>query len=340
MTKDHTVSGINVDEESVVKFINLTEKEEWTEKNLDAFVASRGIQYLIQQERESGPNSSVDAVKTFLKKVHGGCSGEQGGWMKAWKEKSTTQKNRDHLLCGDFVEHALSVVESYLPTWAALEGTLYCLPGGSRENYSGMGGIALNLAYENSKAQLTFLIAREAYNYAVTCLIGEKPLLEKCTTPSEFLEAFLAMTHREGMATFVGLKAAGTVDQFLEEQSRDMEKKKKIFGSSFRLAVEGKAREKIDTIKEVFSGPNSLCALFGCAMAKALDDFDEYIGHPIGRDALLSSVSRTGYVTFFEVYRVFDRDSSLLPDVVWEAFEMMKKEKGFRSARENGFFLG
>lgn len=339
MRNDYKASSLNVDDESVLRFINLTKKEEWTGEDLDAFTASRGIQYLIQQEKESGPNSSEDAVKTFLKKVHEGCSGEQGGWTKAFKEKATTQKNlcdlRENLL-----ECALSVVKSYLPAWAALEGTLYFLPGGSREIYSGLGGIAVNLACESAKAQLTFLTAREAYNYAVTCLIGEKPSLEKCTTPSEFLEAFLTMTQREGTATFVGLKAAGMVDQFYQEHLIDMKKKKQIFGNSFRLAMDGKAKENLDTIKDLFSDHTSLCALFGFAMAKALDDYDDYVGHPIGRDALLSSVQGQGYISFFEVYRVFDEDFSLLPEVVWETFEMVKKEKGVRLARENGFFLG
>lgn len=337
------VNGITVDTESIVQFINLLGKEEWSEKDLDKFVSTKGVQYIIWQEKDSGPNVDENAVKTFLKKVHRKLPEEPeecGGWATAYREKTRIQKRLEYIFSrwNYLVERPLSVAADYLPR--QVEGTLYFVPGGARESYSDGSGFAINLgcgAKENT--QWIFLIALEGYRYFLIRAMGEKPDINRCKTPTEFVEAFLNLTHREGMALFVGLKAAGTEEQFYQEYMRDEEKIKDTYGKAFQLALEGEALQEADRIqKEVFSGYTSPAALLGSQMAKALDESDKRVGHTMGKDMLLGSIGKMGFIPFFEVCKPHEIGLSLFPDVVWEAFEKVKKERDIESVGDVHYF--
>jgi len=337
------VDGITVDTESIVQFISLLEKKEWSEKDLDTFVSTEGVQYIIQQEKDSGPNVDEDTVKTFLKKVNRKLPGELeecGGWATAYKEKTRIQKRLEYIFSrwNYLVERPLSVATDYIPRKA--KGTFYFVPGGARESYSDGSGFAINLGCGARKnTQWMFLIALEGYRYFLIRAMGEKPYINRCRTPTEFVEAFLNLTHREGMALFVGLKAAGTEKQFYQEYMRDGEKIKDTYGKAFQLALEGKAPQDADRIqKEVFSGYTSPAALLGSQMAKTLDESDKRVGHTMGKDMLLGSIGEMGFIPFFEVCRPHEIGLSLFPDVVWEAFEKVKKERGVESVGEVHYF--
>lgn len=332
-----SVEGITVDTESVVQFINLIEKEEWSEEDLNRFVSTKGVQYLIQQEK-SGPNFNEDAVKTFLKKANQGFSGELGGWAAAVREKTAIQKRLEYLFSrwNYLVERPLSVVKDYLPEHLR-ESTCYFLPGGGRESYSDEKGFAINLGRVKRDTHWMFLTAWEGYRSFLTRAAGEEPSIKSCKTPSEFAEAFLSITHRLGIATFVALKASGIEEQFYQEHLDD--KKKTLYRKAFQLALEGKAPSEVDRIQETFSGYTSPSAVLGSQMAKALDESIERMGHAMGKDMLRGSVEKLGFISFFKVYKPYETDLSLIPDVVWDAFEMIKKEKGIESAGEAPFFF-
>lgn len=343
MNGENLVDGIAVDTESVVRFLRFAEKERWSEEDLDEFVSTKGVQYLIQQERESGPNNDEDTVKTFLEKAKQGFSGELGGWETAWKEKTSIRKRLDHISSrwNYLVAHPLSVVKDYLPERVTKEpeaGTCYFLPGGSEESYSGGGGFAINLGHgARHDADWMFLIARGAYHLWFTRAAGENPRIAECETPSEFIETFLDLTHREGMATLVGLRASGTEEQFFQENAVDSQKRSK-YSRVFGMALEEEILE-MNMLKEVFSGYTSLSALFGASMAKALERCGEDMGDTLRKDMLLSTVTESGFYNFFEIYAGCGKASSL-PDEVWEAYEKVRKERGFDTVREGPFFFG
>ena len=331
---------ITLDAESVQSFIKLIENPQWTEKDLDRFVSTRGIQFLLQQEKESGPNFSENTVKTYLRRIQKGFSGEQGGWEIAWKERSALQERLTHLLenWDDFVSHCLSVSEEYTPNWAALESTCHILPGGFRESYSDSEEFAINMGHgEKTDPEWMFSIGYEGFHCWLTRVMGERHRIKDCRTPSEFVEAFLDITHREGLALLVGLKAAGIEEQFTEEYATDLEREKKMYARVFEYAVEGRAPKEIEWIQKVFSGYTSPSALLGFQMAKVLDESDETAGHSIGKNMLQGSVTKLGFVFFFELYRYYGRDSPLFPEIVWNAFQNLLQEKGIGSVGE-GFF--
>jgi hypothetical protein len=324
---------------SAQNFIRLAAEDRWTEEDLDQFVSTEGMQYLIEQEKESGPNFSENAVKTFLRRVYKGFSKEQGGWEISWKEKSAIPERLDHLLkkWDDFVGSALSVMREYMPL-ESLEATTYILPGGFKESYSSSQGVALNVGHgEKTDTQWIFFLTREIVRFWIIRTIGEKHIKD-CKTPSEFVEAFLDNTQREGMALLVGLKAAGSEEEFMEACG-DLEKKKKMYSKAFQLALEGRAPKEIEWINEVFSGFASPSALMGFSMAKALDESEKYMGHALGKDMLRQCIGHMGHILFFELYKPYEYELSLFPEIVWDAFTNIKKEKGIGSVGE-GFFPG
>lgn len=325
---------------SAQNFVRLGAEDRWTEEDLDQFVSTEGIKYLIEQEKVSGPNFSENAVKTFLRRVYKGFSEEQGGWEISWKEKSAIPGRLDHLLrkWDDFARSALSAMRDYMPL-EPFEVTAYILPGGFKESYSSSQGIALNIGHgEKTDTQWIFSLTREMVRFWIIRTIGENNI-KTCKTPSEFVEAFLDNTQREGMALLIGLKAAGNEEQFMEACG-DLEKKKKIYTKAFQLALEGRAPKEIAWIQnEVFSGVASPSALMGFLMAQALDESEKYMGHALGKNMLRQCLGHMGHIFFFELYKPYEYELSLFPDIVWDAFANMKKEKGIGSVGE-GFFPG
>ncbi len=339
MNVENPVDRIMFDTESVEKFISLSELGEWSEKDLNRFVSSRGVQYLIQQEREFGPNCSEDAVKTFLKKAKQELSGELGGWANAWKEKTRIRKRLEHILnrWDYLVARPLSIAKEYVPDWARGEGTCYFLPGGSKESYSGSKGFAVNLGHgAKSDPQLMFLITRGAYHFWFTTIAGEDSCIQACKTPSEFVETFLDLTHRGGMAALVGVRAAGIEEQFFQENVIDDEKKER-YGKAFQIALEGKAPE-VDTMKKIFSGYTSPAALFGAVMAKKLEECDLGTNRSLGKDVLYTAIIKRGFFVFFEMYQACAKDSPLLPDTVWKAYEKVRRERSILTPKNGSMY--
>jgi hypothetical protein len=336
------IDGIRFDTESITEFVNLLEKDEWSEEDLDRFVLTEGIQYLIEQEKESGPNFDENAIKTYLKRVKQGYSGEHGGWETAWNEKTRIQKRLDYIFSRQnyLVVRPFEVVRDYLPERIDGEGTCYFLPGGSRESYSDSNGFAINLGHgTKSDLHWIFLMAREAYHFWFAREAGDDPRITKCETPSEFIETFLDLTHREGMATLVGLRAARTEEQFFKENPLDEEKRSK-YADVFQMALEGKVELDDLLYREIFFGHTSPSALFGATIAKTIEECGKELGRGLGRDMLLGTVTGRGFFILFELYKGYDKDPSLLPHPVWDAFERVRKEKELRSAREDPFLLG
>ncbi len=337
MVHHKPVRGIAFDTESVLYFVKLMKEGEWKEKDLNEFVSTKGIQYIIQKERESGLNSSEDIVKTFLKNAKKGISGEQGGWTAALG--ANVEERLDYLLRNwdALVVQPFAAISDYMPERGGIAGTCYFVPGGALESHSGPDGIAINIGYggkEKTRNEWIFLLIREIYYYWITRVAGE-PSISKCETPSEFIEAFLSTTCKRGMALFMGLKAAGLEKTIEPLKITD----RTAFGEAFLLALEGEAPQQRDRIEKVFSGHHSPSALIGLTMAKAIHECGGLMGKKLGKEALFMTFSELGYFPFFEIFKSCDTRPSVLPDSVWKAFDKVKKERNLTSANDI-FFLG
>jgi hypothetical protein len=334
------INGITIDMESVSQFIRLTEKEELLEEDLEKFISTKGIQYLINQEKD-GPNSSKDVVKNHIQMAKRASPEETGGWAAAWKKRADIKKKLNHIVeeWDHLVIYPLSIVSEYIPERCVEKGTFYMLPGGASKTYSDRNGFAVNLGlFEERDSLWVFLVAQQCCRFWLAALMGEERPLTACETPSEFIETLLSLTHRQGMAVYVGLKASKVEEQIFEPQFKDSNEIRTLYGRAFQIVLEGKAQSKLDEIQRIFSGHTPPSAVIGAAMAKAIDESGRNLGHSLGKEALRNSLVVMGSYFFFEIYKGCDRSPSLLPDSVWEAFEKMKNARGLRSVRD-GYFL-
>jgi hypothetical protein len=333
MNNREPLDGINVDTESVVEFVKLVEKEEWSEEDLDRFTATEGVQYIIKQEKKDDPSYNENTVKNSLKKMKQGHS-EDLRWEKAWKGRKKVQKSLEYISrrWEYLVERPFSVAKTYLPEEVKRKGTFYFLPGGAHESYSDEHGFAINLGHNIWRdTYLMFLTVWEGYRYVLTCIAGKEPSISECQTPSEFVKAFLNITHRQGMAAFVASKAAGTEEQFFRDHLADIEEKSALYGEAFQLALEGSIHSELTRIqKDVFTGYTSPSAVIGAAMAQAIDTGEDRGGTTTGREMLLVSIGAMGFIPFFGMYKPYKK-TSVVPDVVWEAFERIRTEKKVNS---------
>ncbi len=335
-----SLDGITVDTESVTKFVSLVEKEEWSDEDLDRFVSTEGIQYIIQQEKEPGPNYSEDTVKSYLRKVKSGLSGEFGGWETAWKEKTRMKKRLEYIFYrwSYLVERPFSVVREYLPYWKTIKGVFYILPGGIQKSYSSPEGFGINLGCrDKSDTHWMLSFARECYLFYLIHIRNEKPHITECRAPLDFVRVFLDLTMRDGMALLVGLKAAGIEEQFYNEQLPHLEKAGSLYGEAFQMALDGRALMEAENIqKKVFTGYASPCALLGFQIARAVEESDSRIGHSIAKEMLLGSVGT--YVPFFEICEAYGKHISNIPQVVWKAFKQVRRETDTQSVTEDYTF--
>ena len=319
----------NANTESVTEFIKLTEKEEWSEGDLNRFTATEGVQYIIKQEKKDDPSYNENTVKNSLKKVKQGHS-EDPRWEKAWKGRKKIQRQMEYIFnrWEYLVESPFSVAKTYLPDDVEGKGTFYFLPGGAHESYSDEHGFAINLGHNVWRdTHVMFLTAWEGYRHILACIAGKEPSISQCQTPSEFVKAFLNITHRQGMAAFVASKAAGTQEKFFQDNLADIEEKCALYGEAFQLALDGSIHSELTRIqKGVFTGYTSPSAVIGAVMAQAIDTGGDRRGMTKGRELLLVSIGRLGFIPFFELYKPYKK-TLVLPDVVWEAYERVKTEK-------------
>ena len=323
------IKGTSINTESITEFIKLVEKEEWSEGDLNRFTATEGVQYIIKQEKKDDPGYNENAVKNSLKKVKQGHS-EDPRWEKAWKGRKKIQRQLEYIFnrWEYLVERPLSVAKTYLPEDVEGKGTFYLLPGGAHESYSDEHGFAINLGHNVWRdTHVMFLIAWEGYRHLLTCIAGKEPSINQCQTPSEFVKAFLSITHRQGMAAFVASKAAGTQEKFFQDNLADVEEKCALYGEAFHLALEGNIHTELIRIqKDVFTGYRSPSAVIGAAMAQAIDTGRERRGMTTERELFLVCSGNLGFIPFFELYKSYKK-TLVLPDVVWEAYEMVKEEE-------------
>lgn len=335
-------NGITIDTQSVEEFLTLVEKEEWSDKDLEQFVSTNGIQYLIQQEKDTGPNVNENTIKTYLKSVKQSLSGECGGWETAFKERTRIKKRKENIFkrWNYLVERPFSVVKDYLPDRKLGKSICYILPGGSKESYSDENGFAINVGYGvQQDTYFRFLIARGAYYHYFLRLVGRELPIKTCKTPVDFINTFLCITHREGMSTYVGLKAAGTVEQFIKDYV-DVETISAAYGEAFQLALDGKAPAEADRIqKDIFTGLTSPSTLVGVGIAKALDTLVNGFPDPeLGKAMIADTLTRKGDSLFFEMYADHLKDS-LVPDVVRDAVKIALKENGRVNQQKEKFFM-
>jgi hypothetical protein len=333
MNNKEQMKGTSINTESITEFIKLAEKEEWSEEDLNRFTATEGVQYIIKQEKKDDPSYNENAVKNSLKKVKQGHS-EDPRWEKAWKWRKKIQRQLEYIFnrWEYLVERPLSVAKTYLPEDVEGKGTFYLLPGGAHESYSDEHGFAINLGHNVWRdTHVMFLIPWEGYRHVLTCIAGKEPSISQCQTPSEFVKAFLSITHRQGMAAFVASKAAGTQEKFFQDNLADIEEKRALYGEAFQLALEGNIHSELTRIqKGVFTGYTSPAAVIGAAMAQAIDTGGDRRGMTRGREMLLVSSGKMGFIPFFELYKPYKK-TLVLPDTVWEAFEMVRTEKKVNS---------
>jgi hypothetical protein len=321
------IKEIGFDKASVENFIELVKKKEWSEKDVDTFVSGDGIQFLISQEKESGPNTDTIMVKKFLNRVKQGIPGDHGGWAAAWKNRTRIQKRMetiverwDYLMVKPF-----SIVSKYMLTENSVRGTVYLLPGGSKQAYASAEGMGINLVYPVKDTEWLQVIARTCCRFWMLNRMGEPVSAIGCKTPFECVEALLSITQRLGMELYMGLKASGAQTTFF--QNLQLEKEKEELNEAFKLVLDG---EHPDT--HIFSGYDSPAALIGAAMARDIEENGLNIGKP-NEDTLAFTVAPGGHFIFFRWYKGCKADESLLNDAVWNAFYATQK-KGARSTQD------
>lgn len=321
------VNEIEFDPTSVKYFIEMEEKEEWSEQDIDAFVSSDGIQFLINQEEESGPNSDPNVIKEYLVQVKQGIPGEHGGWTAALKNKTRIQKRLENILnrWDYLMVRPISSVSEYMSKENSIHGTVYLLPGGSKKAYASAEGIGINLVYPVKDAEWLKLVSMQCCSFWMLNRMGESLSPAECKTPLGCVEALLSITHRLGMELYMGLKASAAEDEFF--QNMQLETEKEQYSEAFKSASNG---ECFDT--QVYSGYDSPAALIGATMAR---DIEENIS-PLkeGKEALAFTVTRGGYFIFFRLYKGCRTYSSLLSDAVWNIFSAAAEKKGLGSTRE------
>jgi hypothetical protein len=356
MIKDKIADKIRVDTGSIYQFFELLEKDQWKEEDLDQFVSTPGIQFLIRQEEDTDGNNSEEAVKTFLKMVKEGESGELGGWATSYHERVRTKRRLAQLFqrWGYLVDDPSKIVLSYLPGEIEPEGRFYLLPGGSRESYADCTGFGINLGCDSSMKtdkEVQFHMARQEYRYLLCETSGRNFGIDECRTPEDYLREFFRIVMREGMARYMGLKAKGDKSEFFERHVMADESWKKSLEKAFQVLMDSRARirahkkgkalekeaEKLEKVakrleKEVFTGEYSPAAMVGLSIARAIDPgrIDtsgetklEYFGADSQvADLFRSSDTNSGRDAYKE-------DLARRKRSLWEAVIGASREKGF-----------
>ncbi|MBU7013568.1 MAG: hypothetical protein HXS43_01945 [Theionarchaea archaeon] len=327
MTMDRIAHKIAVDSVSMHEFFELMEKEQWKEEDLDKFVSTPGIQFLIRQEKDTSWNNSENKVKEFLKMAREGEQGKLGGWAAACREKVRTTRRLVQLSqrWEYLVEEPSRIVLSYLPEETEPKGRFYLLPGGMKESYADCTGLGINLGYDSSMkvdSEVQFHIGRQEYRYLLCETSGRDFIIDGCKTPEDYLREFLRITMREGMAMHMGLKAKGDRSEFLERHVVADESWKRSVEKAFQILMDSRTRgqgqnegqdfeDEMRKLKEtakyleeeVFSGEYSPAAMVGLSIARAIDPgqkntFNEARAAYFGADshaADLFDSSNTGY---------------------------------------------
>ncbi len=334
-------NGVTVDTHSVEEFVTLAKKEEWSDKDLEQFVSTKGIQYLIQQEKDTGPNVDEETIKDYLKSVKQNISGEVGGWEIAFKEKRRIEKRIEYMdnRWNYLVERPYAVVKDYLPPITLEKSTFYVLPGGVKESYSDENGFAINVGRGALQdTHFMYLFAKEAYRHHLLRLLGRETPIKACKTPVDFFNTFFSITRREGIAAYVGLKAAGTQEQFLKDV--DVERISVLYSEAFQLALDGKAPAEADRIeKDIFCGLTSPSTIVGVGMAKALDTFMSRSPDPtFGKATVIDTLTKERASFFFEMYTSCQKDS-LLSEVVRDAVKISLRKNGFVNEQKERYFM-
>ncbi|MBU6998860.1 MAG: hypothetical protein HXS41_14305 [Theionarchaea archaeon] len=295
MTTEKIVDKIPVDTKSMYEYFNLLEREQWKEEDLDQFVSTPGMRFLIRQEKDIDGNNSGEAVKRFLRMARKGEPGELGGWATSYHERVRTRKRLTQLLqrWEYLVEKPSKLVFSYLPEDTEPKGRCYLLPGGLRESYADCTGFGINLGCENSMKEdkeVQFHMARQEYRYMACETSGHNFGIDECTTPEDYLREFLRIIMREGMAMYMGVKAKGDKSEFLERHVMADESWKESLAKAFHVLMECRTRirekKKGENLEielkrlkevakcleeEVFTGEYSPAAMVGLSIARAID---------------------------------------------------------------------
>lgn len=295
MIKDKIADKIRVDTGSVYQFFELLEKDQWKEEDLDQFVSTPGIQFLIRQERDTDGNNSEETVKTFLRMVKEGESGELGGWATSYHERVRTKRRLAQLFqrWGYLVNGPSKTVLSYFPEEINPRGRFYLLPGGLRESYADCTGFGINLGCDNTMKtdkEMQFHLARQEYRYLFCETSGRDFGISECRTPEDYLREFLRIVMREGMARYMGLKAQGDSSEFFERHVMADELQKKSVEKAFQVLMDSRTRirahrkgkplekemENLEKVakrleKEVFAGEDSPAAMVGLSIARVID---------------------------------------------------------------------
>lgn len=335
---EHT-NKVHVDTHSVEAFLTLLKRGELSEKELEQLVSTDGIQYLIQQEKDTGPNCSEKAIKDYIKSVKQNLPGEFGGWEIAYKEKTRIKKRKEYIFKRStyLVERPYSIVKDYLqPTTE--KSVCYLLPGGAKESYADETGFAINIGRGVLQdTHFMFLFAQALYRHNYFRARGRELPLTACKTPTDFIKTFISITHREGIAAYVGLKAAGIKEQFFKDI--DVERVSALYSEAFQLALDGKAPLKAEKIEKIFTGLTSPSTVVGAGMAKTIDEtlLDKHDTPDLNKETLMISPVKGWSLTFFEIYMAHQKDS-LLSGIVRDAVKEVIKGNGLIKDQLGEFF--
>ncbi|MBU7023866.1 MAG: hypothetical protein HXS40_06830 [Theionarchaea archaeon] len=295
MIRDKIADKIRVNTGSIYQFFELLKKDQWKEEDLDQFVSTPGIKFLIRQERDTDGNNSEEAVKTFLKMVKEGESGKLGGWATSYHERVRTKRRLAQLFqrWGYLMDDPSKIVLSYFPEELEPKGEFYLLPGGLRESYADCAGFGINLGCDNTMKtdkEMQFHLARQEYRYLLCETSGHDFGISECRTPEDYLREFLRIVMREGMGRYLGLKAQGDKSEFFERHVMADESWKKSVEKAFQVLMDSRTRirahkkgkslkkevEKLEKVakrleREVFTGEYSPAAMVGLSIARVID---------------------------------------------------------------------
>lgn len=332
------INGFTFDRESVTTFLRLLQKDQWGEEELELFLSTDGIRFILQCEEWD-----INSLREHMKEVGKGkeLKGAPQGtspWNRMWANRELIQEQHDMLenARDETVVRAFSTVKEFFPSWNHCEGTCFFVPGGSQKTYCTQDGCAINIGMERfSPPEWRFTIASLVYRFYLFSFLGYRPQNGTQETSLKMIEMLFNITHREGLSTYVGTFAADSPE--LTGHYALTDEDITLYTSAFENALEKNSFNGEDIKPE--SPLTRSATRIGHEMARAIDESGKEMGHTLGRDMLLGTLASRGFLPFFEMYRMGYPDGCITK-AVWAAYDAVKKARGLHSVREDVFFMG
>jgi hypothetical protein len=147
------------------------------------------------------------------------------------------------------------------------------------------------------------------------------------------VESLLSALHREGIAAYVGIQAAG--DSELTDRYSLTNEDVTRYTSTIHKALE----EPTFTEKDIDSDTALMQSTtrIGLEMARVIDESGMERGHTMGREMLVETLSFLGFLSFIQHYKIMDPDVFNM-DTIWKACTAVKKKRKVHLVKEDVFY--